>query len=213
VIKQAVSATNFRVLFCCLALMLAGCATVPPPSMSVDEIASFKLVGVEVRGVEVIRSWPAQEQAYIASGKADPEIVRRLPGESAQNFLPVQAQFQLALQQTLSTEFGNVVAPLLRGSRPVKAIVRLKTFNVPSVVLRVLIDHYAVLDAAIDLVDPKTGESILSYAGRLKSRDVGGGLIRTPIFSAIDSALGRDEPGTAMIKAYVSDYAEWLVSR
>jgi hypothetical protein len=138
--------------------MLAGCATVPPPSMSVDEIASFKLAGVEVHGVEVIRSWPVEEKHFLAIN-TDPEIARRLPDESAQNFPEVQKYFQDALQRGFTAQLDSMLGPVMRGARPVKAIVTLKQFDVPSVVRRVLVDHYAKIELTIDLVDLKTNAS------------------------------------------------------
>jgi hypothetical protein len=208
VIKQAVSATNFRVLFCCLALMLAGCATVPPPSLSVDEIASFKLAGIEVHGVEVVRSWPVEEKHFLATN-TDPEIARRLPDESAQNFPAVQAFFRTTLEREFAAQFESLLAPIMRGTRPVKVIVTLKQFDVPSVVRRVLIDQYAKIELTIDLVDQKTNAIILSYPGPYRQQFLLGGL-SAPIASALS---GDNDPGNTLIANYVLDYRSWLVTR
>lgn len=207
-IRQAIFSTRIRALFCCVTLMLAGCATVPPPSMSVDEIASLKLVGVEVHGVEVIRSWPVQEKRFLAAN-TDPEIARRLPYESAQNFPPVQAYFQAALQRIFTDQLQSMLAPVMRGVRPVKAIVTLKQFDVPSVVRRVLVDQYAKLQLTIDLVDTKTNALILSYPGPYHQQWLLGGL-SAPIADAI---AGDNDPENALIANYVLDYRTWLVTR
>jgi hypothetical protein len=206
--RQAVFSTTFRALICCAALMLAGCATVPPPSMSVDEIASFKLVGVEVHGVEVIRSWPVEERRFLATN-TDAEIARRLPDESAQNFPVVQASFQAALQRIFTGQLEGMLAPVLRGTRPVKAIVTLKQFDVPSVVRRVLVDQYAKLELTIDLVDAKTNALVLSYPGPYRQQWLLGGL-SAPIADAI---AGGNDPENALIANYLLDYRTWLVTR
>src|SRR5262245_806787 len=117
--------------FVAAAVLLAGCAK--PPALSLSELGSLKLAAVEVEGVEVIRSWPAEEQASIASGRGDPQLAQRLVAESAQNFPALQAHFRTVLQQRFSFELSNSVGPILVGTRPVKAVVRLKTFDVPSV--------------------------------------------------------------------------------
>lgn len=207
-IRQAVFSTKFRALTCCVALMLAGCATVPPPSMSVDEIASFKLAGVEVHGVEVIRSWPVEEKRFLATN-TNPEIARRLPDESAQNFPEVQAFFQTALQQIFSAQLESTLSPVMRGTRPVRAIVSLKRFDVPSVVRRVLVDQYAKLEATIDLVDSKTNAIILSYPGPYRQQFLFGGL-SAPIAAAV---AGDYDPENALIANYALDYRTWLVTR
>jgi hypothetical protein len=206
--RQAVFSTKFRALLCCVAFMLAGCASVPPPSMAVDEIASFKLVGVEVHGVEVIRSWPVEERHFLATN-TDPEIARRLPDESAQNFPTVQAHFQSALQRIFTAQFESMLAPVMRGTRSVKAIVTLKQFDVPSVVRRVLVDQYAKIQATIDLVDTRTNALILSYPGPYRQQFLLGGL-SAPIADVI---AGDNDPENALIANYVLDYRTWLVTR
>src|SRR5882757_5262447 len=100
-------ASPVRAAVACLALALASCVSVPSPTLSVAELGSYKLTGVEIQGVEVIRSWPAQEQAWLASGKADPEIAQRLPNESASNFPALRAQFLAALQPRFASAFND----------------------------------------------------------------------------------------------------------
>jgi hypothetical protein len=206
--REAVFSTKFRALFCCVTLMLAGCATVPPPSMSVGEIASFKLVGVEVHGVEVIRSWPIEEKHFLATN-TDPEIARRLPDESAQNFPAVQAFFQAPLQRNFKAQFDNQIAPIMSGSRPVKGIITLKRFDVPSVARRVLIDQYAKIEATIDLADARTNATLLSYAGPYRQQWMVGGLGA----AVVSSFTREDDPENALIANYVSAYRDWLLTR
>jgi hypothetical protein len=121
----------------------------------------------------------------------------------------VQTFFQAELQRVFASQFDRWVAPTLRGARPVKANVRLKQFDVPSVLRRVLVDQYAKLDVAVDLVDPKTNASILLYPGIYRQQWMWGGL-GAPIAEAI---AGDDDPGKALIGNSVSDYARWLVTR
>ena len=191
--------------------MLAGCATVPPPSMSVDEIASFKLAGVEIHGVEVIRSWPVEEKHFLATN-TDPEIARRLPDESAQNFPAVQAFFQAALRaRVLTAQFESLLAPVMRGTRPVKVIVTLKQFDVPSVVRRVLIDQYAKieLDPSISLTS-KTNAHHSLVSGTLSATISAWWIERAHRFG---TCRRFNDPGNTLIANYVLDYRSWLVTR
>ena len=205
-------------LLCGLALILGGCVTVPPPTVSVEEIGSYRLAGLELRGVEVIRSWPAQEQAYLASGKADPDVARRLPNESASNFPALQAQFLSALQQEFTGKFNDQVAPILHGTRSVKALVTLSLFDVPSGARQALIDDEAKLRATILLTDAKTGAVLVDYPGPIRSKTIGGNILAHGVIGAVASAavtsmMQREDPGQALIAEYIADYHAWLVTR
>lgn len=47
-------------------LVLAGCQTVPPPGLSVEQSGRFRITEVKVTGIESIRSWPAAAKACAA---------------------------------------------------------------------------------------------------------------------------------------------------
>jgi hypothetical protein len=192
-----------------LPLALGACVTVPPPTATPEEIASFKLTAVEVQGVDVINSWPVEERHFLASGKADADIAQRLPSESAKHFPVVQAYFQAELQRQFSTQFDRYVAPVIHGVRPVKAIVRLKQFDVPSTIRRVLVDQQAKLNFAVDLVDAKTNANLLSYPGVDRQKRLWGGL-GAPIAEAI---AGEADAGKELIESGVGEYASWLAAR
>ena len=198
-----------RLLVVPMLLAVGACVSVPPPTVSLGEIASYKLTGVEVQGVEVVRSWPSAEKLFLASANSDPEIARRLPAESAQNFPAVQAFFRVELQRVFGFAFETWVAPVMRGGRPVKAVVTLKIFDVPSVARRVLVDQDAKIELTIDLVDPKTNAILLHYPGPYKQQRMRGGLA-APL---VDAIQGNDDPGKGLIANYVSDFRDWLVTR
>ena len=215
--RDAIAAPATRLLALILLLPLAACVTVPPPSVSVDEIASSELVGSEVEGEQVIASWPDQEQAYLASGKADPDVVKRLPTEAASNFPVLQAQFRAALQPRFQAALAQTVAPAMQGAHPVRAVMKLQRFDVPGGARRVLVNGNVTMRAVIDLVDAKSGAVLVSYPGPLFVRDIGGallgGVIHGVVTAAVVGAIDKDEPGTMMINAYVTDYRKWLLER
>jgi len=217
---MTVSAALRLLLALALPLMLAACVTVPPPTMPVAELQSFKLAGVEVQGTQVIQSWPAMEQAYLASGKADADTARRLPSENAQNFPAVEAQFQAALQQRFAADLEGQVGALLQGTRPVKAVVQIQVFDVPSSARGGLVDNTAKLKANIDLVDAKSGAVLVSYAGPMKTLTLGpsaltfvaGGFAAVAAQAMLATAV-KGEPGSQLVATYVQDYRTWLVTR
>jgi hypothetical protein len=204
-----------------LPLSLGACVTVPPPAVSPAEIASYKLAGVEVQGAQAVQTWPAAQEAYLASGKADPEIAKRLPDEGIQPFPPVQSFVTATLQQRFGQEFGAQVAPLLRGSRPVRIVVTLKTFDIPTGARKALVDSQAKLAATIDILDAKSGEVLVSYPGPMKAMTLGptlllgvAGGVGAMAGAAIASGMnGSGEPGATLITGYVADYRKWLSER
>jgi hypothetical protein len=69
-------------------------------------------------------------------------------------------------------------------SRPVRAFVHLKRFDVPSVARRVFLGGAAVIEAEVDLRDAKTGASVLYYSGDSSTKLLFGGL-SVPVTAAI----------------------------
>ena len=108
--------------------------------------------------------------------------------------------------ERLKLEFASQVSPLFGGARPVKAIVRLKNFDVPSAARRVFVDNDSKMKADIDLVDASTGASVLNYEGPFRSRRLIGGLA-TPIALALD----QSDTGYSMLTEYVTTYRNWLL--
>ncbi|MFC7396491.1 hypothetical protein ACFQU1_04695 [Chelatococcus sp. GCM10030263] len=180
-------------------LVLAACATVPPHSMDLSAFQRFKIAQVAVKGVKVVRSWPSQEEAYLKTHAVDPSVARRLQNEPSWNFPEVQEQFQTALDDQFGAEFGSQITPLFTGAKPLKAVVRLKIFDVPSVARRVFVESRPKIQAEIDLVDAKTGALVLKYDGVYRSREIGGG-----IGTALAMAINSSDPGYVLIGEYVS---------
>ena len=154
-----------------LFLLVSACVSVPPHALSPTEFQKYRITHVSVEGVEVIRSWPAQEQTYVKSNPADFETVNRLQAEPASNFPALRAHIQRVLDERFKLEFASQVTPVFTGTRPVKAIVRLKTFDVPSAARRVLVDQNAKIKAEIDLVDASTGVPVVRYDGPFRSKN------------------------------------------
>lgn len=213
---------KFLGLFAVLLLLsLGACVTVPPPTVSPAEIAGYKLAGVEVQGTQAVQAWPAAQEAYLASGKADPDVAKRLPDEGIQAFPLVQSFVTTTLQQRFVQEFGTQVSPLLRGSRAVRIVVTLRTFDIPTGARKALVDSQAKLAATLDIVDAKSGDVLVSYPGPMKVITLGptlllgvvggvGAIAGSAIRAGID---GNGEPGSMLIAGYVADYRKWLVER
>ena len=194
-----------RVLAFAPALVVAACVTVAPHTLSQDNIHDLRIVDVEISGVEVIRSWPAGEEAYARSPGADPAIVSRLQTSLVSDFPPVQAFIAGELKGIFKSEFDSQFRAIFAGQRPVRAFVHVKKFDVPSVARRIFLGGPAVFDADIDLRDVRTGASVLFYSGDSSSKLLLGGM-SAPIAAAIAGDQGRP-----VIQDYLQQYRGWLL--
>jgi len=186
-------------------MFVAGCVTVPPPSIGLSDFQKYRITDVAVEGVDVIHSWPAEEAAFLKSN-ADPDIANRLQSEPASNFPAVRAHFQRALEGRLRAEFATTVSPIFTGPRPLRAVVRLKAFDVPSTARRVFVDNHAKLQADIELVDPASKSVILRYQGPYWRRALIGGLA-----TGLALAIDRSDMGSSQITDYMTAYRSWLL--
>jgi hypothetical protein len=194
-----------RVLAFAPALVVAACVTVAPHTLSQANIHDLRIVDVEISGVEVIRSWPAGEEAYARSPGADPAVVPRLQTSLVSDFPPVQAFIAGELKGIFKSEFDSQFRAIFAGQKPVRAFVHLKKFDVPSVARRIFLGGPAVFDADIDLRDARTGASVLFYSGDSSSKLLLGGM-SAPIAAAIAGDQGRP-----VIQDYLTQYRNWLL--
>ena len=88
-----------------------------------------------------------------------------------------------------------------------RAIVRLKKFDIPSVARRVFVDN-AKIKADIDIVDRAAGRLILHCEGpSARTARIGG------IGIGIALAFEQSDLGTSMIADYLSAYRNWLLRK
>ncbi|NIX76628.1 hypothetical protein [Microvirga terricola] len=166
----------------------------------------YKLVDVTVEGAEIIRSWPSEEENFLKANAVDPETANRIRTEPAFQFPPLQEHFRQALNAKIKAEVMYLAGPIFPSGRPVKAVVRLRTFDIPSTARRVFVDSQAKIQADIDIVDKATGNLILRYPGRLETRKLIGGLA-----TGIAVAFEGPDLGYSMITDYLSAYRNWLL--
>lgn len=186
-------------------VLLAGCATVPPPSLSLTDLQRYRLAGVSVENAQIVRSWPTQEQVYLKANPADEGLRSQLATQPASAFPQVTAHFQRVMEERVRTELASQVGDVFTGPRPVRAVVRLKAFDVPSAGRRILVGGGAGMRADIDLVDASTGATLLHYEGPAYVRPQVGGLA-TVVALAIDDS----DTGAEVLTEYVKAYGRWL---
>jgi hypothetical protein len=174
--------------------------------LAVEDLSRYRIVEVVVEGVEVIRSWSVEEEKFIQPRVADTATADRIRIEPATNFPQLAAHFKQVLTARMKGEFVSSTASVFAGKQPAKAVVRLKTFDIPSAARRVFVDNTAKIQAEIDVLDKTTGRLILRYNGRLETKPLIGGL-----GTGIALAFERSDPGNSMITDYLSAYRNWLL--
>ena len=188
--------------------ILGGCVSVPSHRLNSDDLQRYRIVDVAVEGAEVIRSWPAEEEAFLKTGAVDPETANRIRTEPAFKF----PQLTGHLRQSLNARFGSgltqVTGDIFTGSQPVRVIVRLREFDIPSVARRVFVDNHTRIKADIDIVDRATGRLILHYEGPFERNTRIGGL-----GTGIALAFEQSDLGASMIADYLSAYRNWLLRK
>jgi hypothetical protein len=172
----------------------------------VSAFQQYRIADVSVGGVEVIRSWPNEEQMFVRSSHLDADTLNHIQARPASEYPPLRAHIQQVLNERFRTEFSSHVAPLFTGTKPIRAVVRLKTFDVPSTARRVFVDNDAKIDAEIDLIDAKSGALILRYDGPYRTRRLVGGLA-----TGIALALDKSDVGASLITDYMTAYRNWLL--
>ena len=159
-----------------------------------------------------MRSWPDEEQAAIAKGLLRGDDVNRLSSASASEFPALHPHFQSVLQSRFESQLKNQIGTMLTGSQPVKAIVTVRLFDIPSVVRRVTVDQRGKLQADIELVEAATGKTLLRYEGPFESYYMLGGGAAIVATVAQQSSGGGDH-SFYMTRDYVGRFKSWLFER
>ena len=200
-----------RLVLCCavfiVAVSAAGCVTVQN-SLRPEEPKTFKLTGVTVSyAKEAGIAWDDPYRAY-AAAKAIPDdqlaIATNTPEAKAfaQNFLA--PRIKAAAERHLS--------PLLAGTRPVRLEIVVYSFHIASAIQRVVIGGGFIMIADANLVDARTGATIVAYPKLVGAATAGQGILGTVVQVAYDAGQGVSEADRLM-NNYVEQYANWLLKK
>jgi hypothetical protein len=193
-----------RALVVSSALLLAGCATIPPRQTSLAEIQTYKIVDVEVRGAELIEGWPVEHDAYIAGANLAPEQADRIRNVTYAGHPALVTRFA----QSIKAEHLSRMQSMLPGTKPARAVVTIKRFHVPGLASRILVNQNSVYIADITLLNAQSGSVIVSYQPTpIVQRMVGG--IAAPIFDVATS--NSVDHGRLMIVENIENFRKWLV--
>jgi hypothetical protein len=151
------------ILFALAAVGLAGCVTATN-TLSVDDVATFRLAGVDVDFAPDARIWWGDGERAFAASKGQPATESENLGKTqeGQAYLrnTVLAKIETAMERNLSTA--------LAGSRPVRVRVMVKDVTVASAIQRVIIGGGHSMTADVTVVDPKSGAALLPMRRKLR---------------------------------------------
>ncbi len=200
-----------RVVLCCVTAIVAvsviGCATVQN-SLQPEEAKTFKLTGVTVSYTkEASIAWDDPIRAY-GTAKAIPDDQMAAAGNTpdarafAQNFLA--PRIKAPLERELS--------PLLAGKRPVRLEIVVHSFQIASAVQRVVIGGGFSMVADANLVDARTGATIVAYPRLIAAVTPPQGIIGTAVQAAFDAGEGL-QPADRVVNMYATLYRAWLLQK
>jgi hypothetical protein len=185
------------------AVVLAGCVTATN-SLSVDDVASFRFAGANVRfAADASIMWGDGERAFAAS--------KGQPATESDN-LARTPEGQAYLRNTIATKLKSAMernlAGSLSGARLVRVEVTVKNVTIPSAIQRILIGGHHQMTADVSLIDAKTGAVLVPYAApsSVAAAGQGGG------GALLDAAL-LAEPIDRVVNGYADQYGNWLLRK
>jgi hypothetical protein len=192
-----------QLLVLCLAAAVAGCNTVSntlPP----EQVAGFRLTTVNVGFAPDAKiGWGDGELAFAASkGVPSHEVATVADTPEAQAYLrnALAAKVKDALQRRL--------APGLKGSRPVRVDVMVKEVSVSPVFQRVVVGGGHVMLGDVNLIDAKTGATLVVAPSVLAAVGGGSGVVGVLIEEAV-----HDPPIDRVVNGFATVYSAWLLPK
>ena len=203
-----------RILLCLLlGLALTGCITAAN-TLSVEQLASFRLEAVDVTVAPNARIWWDDPEVASAQSRnpqgapATAQAARAGAPSAAAGLAEGQAPGRQAVAELLRKAMVTAVGPELNGARPVRLAVRIHEVQISSAIQRIIIggDHRIMAD--VDLVDARSGVPLLSLPAHTVLVKGGGGLVGV----ALDNII-RAEPIQLVTAAYAREYRNWLLRK
>ncbi|EGP06802.1 hypothetical protein CSIRO_3530 [Bradyrhizobiaceae bacterium SG-6C] len=189
------------------ALMLAGCVTAEN-SLSQNDISSMKLTDVAVSfAPDASVQWEDGIRAY-ATAKAIPDDQIA----AMTNTPEAKAYAQGLLAARIKTGVEKAMAGRLNGTRPVRLNIVVRSFTISPAIQRAVIGggHGMVADA--NLVDARTGTSIVAHPKLAVAVVAGQGILGTAVQAAIDSASAQNTTDK-IADRYGDSYRDWLLRK
>jgi hypothetical protein len=177
-----------------LALVLAGCASVPP-ALSPEQVTGFRVTAVNVKFTGDARvSWLDGARRYADSKGLDFEGPE------------TQAHIRSTVASKLKSAVERRLADRLTGSRPVRVEIAVRAVFLSSMVQRVVIGGAHNVIAEVSLVDAKTGEVLVSNPNVVGIAGGGSGVLGVVVENTL-----LDEPVDRVTDSFAMQCGRWLL--
>jgi hypothetical protein len=189
------------------ALALAGCKTVEN-ALTQSDVAGMKLADISVSfAPDATIQWDDGIRAYATSKSIPDDQIA-----TATNTPEGKAYVRNLLAQRIKAGVDKTMAGHLNGSRPVRLNIVVHSFTVSPAIQRIVIGGGHGMLADANLVDARSGASIVAYPKMSVVLVVGQGVLGTAVQAAIDSA---SEQSTAdkIASRYGDNYRDWLLRK
>jgi hypothetical protein len=193
-------------------LILSSCNTVPERALSSSDLSTMRLAGISITvAPDAIKSWPDGDGQTGPNG--NPVPVRFL----------TQAEGAKRLDAKIRTAMASKLGGVLSGSRPVRAVVTVREFEIVPKDDRMAKGGRHRLKADVVLVDAQTGKELSAYRDQEGAQSAGaggagiaGGLIGGGIAGALGVAAAnaiaasQEISADILVEKFVGAYADWL---
>ena len=181
---------------------LAGCAT--PNALSPEQVATFRLTGMNVGFAPDARLWWGDgERAYAAS-----KGVAAHASDTVANTPEGQAYLRNTIAAKVKGAMLDRLGERLNGTRPVRVEVVVKEFAISSSIQRVIVGGAHQMTGDVILVDAKSGETLAVRPDLIAVRTAGQGVLGV----LVDNVL-NPEPADELVKLYATLYGFWLARK
>jgi len=185
------------------AMALAGCVTASN-TLSVDDVATFRLAGVDVAFAPEMNIWWGDGERAFAASKGQPATESETLAKTPEG----QAYLRNTIASKVKASMERHLSGVLTGSRLVRVRVTMKNVHISGAVQRVIIGGGHGMTADVTIVDARTGATLLPYVGQSRGAAAGQGLGGV----LVDAALFGD-PMDRVTDNYARTYTNWLLHK
>ncbi len=190
-----------------LAVGLSACVTVTPNTLSPQEAADLKVVGLEVVVPPEARiDWSSAEDDYLRDRKlsqTDPALTATPEA---------RAHLRSLATARLKAKLVRVIAERPPGTRPVRLVATVLLIDIPSAARRIVIGGYPTITAHIDVIDARTGAQLTTYRGAVGRKYAGQG-VGGVLGDALLQSMGADDLFDRAAEDYAEGFGNWLAHR
>ncbi len=195
--------------FMIITVMLAGCATVPPHSLSSGDVSSLNITEIKaVIGQANAINWP--DYAAELASPASPEGSTPDPTVQPKPTVPsdeVKGRIEATVLRNMETAVRAQLPVLPDAKRPARIVITLNAVQIPSAIQRILVGGAPMINASAVVTDAKTNAVLATYPMTTATAYAGQGIGGTLLDRAI---TGQTNQYDRVAKAWSGNFKSWF---